>query len=573
MASSLGRELGLFLRSRKRKYSDESVSQISNIKIPKEGSPVSTKSVKRAGPYLLGPTLGNSPVKSIVQCLARLEGTEKYYTLKILTLKNPEEESQDDRQGKMLLHTEYSLLSLLHDQENVIHHHGFFKDRALEERPSSASDRKMVYTGRLIERACLVLDCLVAHDYSQNTADLINLQHYVIREKKLNEREAALILFNTVKVVHSLHERNIVHRDLKLGNLVLHQSTHKVIITNFCLGKHLVSENDLLKDQRGSPAYISPDVLCGKPYIGKPSDMWALGVVLYTMLYGQFPFYDSSPTQLFNKIKVAEYTIPPDGRVSENMLSLIRNLLVLKPHVRLRTDQVLDSLTTILAVTNIKPDELLQVVPDFEEEKEKEPVKEEPVVTEPARNPFSDFLSSGNGSNHIRNVVEDNRGSRNGIPERRIGGLISVHRVGEDARGMSQSELGRFRHLLDTIDDNRGRGGLPERRIEGQISVHRVGEDARGMSQSELGRFRHLLPPGMVVDPPPVVHRSLGSYIRTPSAIQQQLYLSYADPTFHSVISRRTPLMSNGLRRLDMKTELALNSPLPVVFQNLHSMR
>lgn len=40
--------------------------------------------------------------------------------------------------------------------------------------------------------------------------------------------------------------------------------THRITITNFCLGKHLVSEDDLLKDQRGSPAYISPDVLSGK---------------------------------------------------------------------------------------------------------------------------------------------------------------------------------------------------------------------------------------------------------------------------------------------------------------------
>ena len=86
-----------------------------------------------------------------------------------------------------------------------------------------------------------------------------------------------------------------------------------------------MNENDLLKDQRGSPAYISPDVLSGKPYAGKPSgkiifnftkknyyffqnfqfheknlsDMWALGVVLFTMLYGQFPFYDSAPHELF----------------------------------------------------------------------------------------------------------------------------------------------------------------------------------------------------------------------------------------------------------------------------------
>lgn len=40
--------------------------------------------------------------------------------------------------------------------------------------------------------------------------------------------------------------------------------THRITITNFCLGKHLVSEEDLLKDQRGSPAYISPDVLSGE---------------------------------------------------------------------------------------------------------------------------------------------------------------------------------------------------------------------------------------------------------------------------------------------------------------------
>lgn len=112
------------------------------------------------------------------------------------------------------------------------------------------------------------------------------------------------------------------------------------------MGKHLIREDDLLKDQRGSPAYISPDVLSGMlknirfflycwshlknfpvaeygesiikifqinlgaPYSGKASDMWALGVVLYTMLYGQFPFYDSVPHELFRKIKAAEFTIP-----------------------------------------------------------------------------------------------------------------------------------------------------------------------------------------------------------------------------------------------------------------------
>lgn len=122
-----------------------------------------------------------------------------------MTLRDNDEESQDDRQGKMLLHTEYSLLSLLHNQDGVVHHHGFFKDCALEERPSPDGGRP-VYTGRVNNRLCLVLDCLCAHDFSNKNADLINLQHYVIREKKLTEREALVIFYDAVRVVESLHK-------------------------------------------------------------------------------------------------------------------------------------------------------------------------------------------------------------------------------------------------------------------------------------------------------------------------------------------------------------------------------
>jgi hypothetical protein len=101
---------------------------IVDITIPKSGTLVCPKVVKKAGPYILGPLIGSSPVQSIIQCLARKEGTNKYYTIKILTLKDSMEyETQDDRQGKMLLHSEYSLLSLLQNQDGVVHHYGFFK--------------------------------------------------------------------------------------------------------------------------------------------------------------------------------------------------------------------------------------------------------------------------------------------------------------------------------------------------------------------------------------------------------------------------------------------------------------
>ena len=74
----------------------------------------------------------------------------------------------------------------------------------------------------------LVLDCLVPHDFSTKTRNLINLQHHVIREKKLSEKESLVIFHSVVSLVCRLHKANIVHRDLKLGNIVLDKRSNQV---------------------------------------------------------------------------------------------------------------------------------------------------------------------------------------------------------------------------------------------------------------------------------------------------------------------------------------------------------
>lgn len=61
----------------------------------------------------------------------------------ILTLEERAEsagETQEERQGKMLLHTEYSLLSLLHNQDGVVHHHGLFQVQATQRKRSASMD-------------------------------------------------------------------------------------------------------------------------------------------------------------------------------------------------------------------------------------------------------------------------------------------------------------------------------------------------------------------------------------------------------------------------------------------------
>ncbi|GFN77476.1 serine/threonine-protein kinase 40 [Plakobranchus ocellatus] len=329
--------------------------------------------VKKAGPYILGPRIGSSPVRSVAQCLARKEGTSDFYCMKILTLPEPGQETMDQRQGKMLLLTEFSLLSQLKDMAGVVHCRDFFKDTAWDSRQQ-----------RNVRRLCLVVDSLMPHDYDSRSHHLVNLQHHVIQQRRLPEKEALLVFWDIARIVQQLHKINIVHRDLKLGNMVVDRRSWRVTLANFCLGKHLSSETDRLRDQRGSPAYISPDVLSGKPYYGKPSDMWALGVVLFTMLYGQFPFYDCMPQELFRKIKAAEYTIPNDGRVTEDTKLLIRQLLTLDAHQRLTAGQVVDTLEVIIGKwKGMLACETDQVVPSVPVEREPEfELKENDKVTQ-----------------------------------------------------------------------------------------------------------------------------------------------------------------------------------------------
>lgn len=156
---------------------------------------------------------------------------------------------------------------------------------------------------------------------------------------KIPEKEALNIFYEIIRTVEVLHSRNIIHRDLKLNNIVLDKRTNKIILTNFCLGKHLNSENDSLHDQRGSPAYISPDVLTGS-YKGKPSDIWSCGVILYTMIYSHFPFIENTTTGLFKKIRQADFVIPNDVRVTDDTKKLIKNLLSLNPEERFTAGEV-----------------------------------------------------------------------------------------------------------------------------------------------------------------------------------------------------------------------------------------
>lgn len=103
---------------------------------------------------------------------------------------------------------------------------------------------------------------------------------------------------------------------------------------------YLARDSDLVKERNGCPAYVCPEMLEEGDYSGRGADMWSLGVILFTMLSGRYPFYATSPSTLFAMIKSGNYQTPDD--LSFLAKSLIASLLQVDPSMRLSTTAVLE---------------------------------------------------------------------------------------------------------------------------------------------------------------------------------------------------------------------------------------
>ena len=101
------------------------------------------------------------------------------------------------------------------------------QDLAYEEQLNSITG-EVEYTGHVQRRLVLVLDCVVANEFTDKMADLMNLQHYVIREKRLSEKEAVVIFLDIVHIINCLHK---VFISLTLRSYVECAKTHAEKIT------------------------------------------------------------------------------------------------------------------------------------------------------------------------------------------------------------------------------------------------------------------------------------------------------------------------------------------------------
>lgn len=199
------------------------------------------------------------------------------------------------------------------------------------------------------------------------------LEQYVKSKGRLSEAEASRYIANVFEALSYLHANRIIHRDLKLANILLSHDLNRVMLCDFGLAAHL----DTLRTGKdasvcGTPNYVAPELLtpsalarltpkrgqsqphktagnkgnkgCGKAKdIGYTisADAWSMGVVLYTMLVGSGPFDGEDIKRTFNRIRTARFTFPIGLKLSANAKSLIRSLLSEDHTKRPTADQAL----------------------------------------------------------------------------------------------------------------------------------------------------------------------------------------------------------------------------------------
>ena len=149
------------------------------------------------------------------------------------------------------------------------------------------------------------------------------------KRKYLTLPEIRRFVIQICGAVKYLHHRHIVHRDLKTGNLFLDDNMN-VKVGDFGLAALLVTEKEMEVKRRttmcGTPNYLAPEILeKGKGHDEKV-DLWAIGVVAYTLAVGKAPFHASTKDEIYKKLKTGTYTWP-ELSATNNQSADLRNLV------------------------------------------------------------------------------------------------------------------------------------------------------------------------------------------------------------------------------------------------------
>ena len=138
----------------------------------------------------------------------------------------------------------------------------------------------------------------------------------------LHELEVKCYIVMICNGIKYLHSKKIIHRDLKLGNLFLNEKM-EVKIGDFGLATKIEVDGERKRTVCGTPNYMAPEVLKGDDGHSFEVDIWAIGVIMYTLIIGKAPFVTNETKATYKKILSTNYTFPSNSLISEPAKDLI----------------------------------------------------------------------------------------------------------------------------------------------------------------------------------------------------------------------------------------------------------
>ncbi|KAL8959557.1 MAG: hypothetical protein Q9193_003605 [Seirophora villosa] len=161
---------------------------------------------------------------------------------------------------------------------------------------------------------------------------------YIISHGRLKEKQARKFGRQIASALDYCHRNSIVHRDLKIENILI-SKTGDIKIIDFGLS-NLFSPRAQLKTFCGSLYFAAPELLQARQYTGPEVDIWSFGIVLYVLVCGKVPFDDQSMPQLHAKIKEGVVDYP--NWLSHECRNLISRMLVTDPKKRASLAEILN---------------------------------------------------------------------------------------------------------------------------------------------------------------------------------------------------------------------------------------
>lgn len=169
-----------------------------------------------------------------------------------------------------------------------------------------------------------------------------DLLHLMKKKARLSETQARGIFIQLVRGLRFIHSKKILHRDIKLDNILLseHEGELRAKICDFGVSR-TINDGETINEQCGTPAYIAPEIIRKKGYKGFSADIWSLGVLLYAMVMGAMPFKANDIEGLHQKIKDRDCDMS-DEKASKEVKDLIERMLCLDPDQRITLDGIIN---------------------------------------------------------------------------------------------------------------------------------------------------------------------------------------------------------------------------------------